>query len=67
MIKEQINQKIIQKVFLNNNEIGSPFVTQPQIMASCELKIELSELPNKEWGSDFKNMPEIFCLNTIVQ
>lgn len=67
MIQEQIYQKIIQKVFLNNDEIGSPFVTQPQIMASGELKIELSELPNKEWGSDSKNIPKIFCLNTIVQ
>jgi hypothetical protein len=49
-----------------NNEIGSPFVTQPQIMASSKLKIELSELPNKEFGSVPKNIPEIFRFNNYT-
>jgi hypothetical protein len=35
-------------------------------MASGELKIELSQLPNKEWGSVPKNIPEIFRLNNYT-
>ena len=46
--------KYIQKAFLNNTEIDTPFITHAQIMAGGELKLELSELPNKEWGKNAK-------------
>ena len=47
-------KKYIQKAFLNNTEIDAPFITHAQIMAGGELKLELSELPNKEWGKNAK-------------
>ena len=46
--------KYIQKAFLNNTEIDAPFITHAQIMAGGELRLELSELPNKEWGKNAK-------------
>ena len=47
-------KKYIQKAFLNNTEIDAPFITHAQIMAGGELRLELSELPNKEWGKNAK-------------
>ena len=43
-------KKYIQKAFINGNEIQSPFITHDQIMAGGNLKLILSELPNKNWG-----------------
>ncbi len=43
-------KKYIQKAFINGNEIQSPFITHDQIMAGGNLKLILSELPNKSWG-----------------
>ena len=47
-------KKYIQKAFINNTEIDAPFITHAQIMAGGELRLELSELPNKEWGKNAK-------------
>lgn len=48
----------IQKAFLNNEEIFSPFITHQQIMNGGILELILDELPNKEWGKNAK-VPEI--------
>jgi len=45
-------KKYIQKAFINGTEIHSPFITHKQIMSGVTLELELSELPNKEWGKD---------------
>ena len=44
--------KYIQKVFINGEEIDSPFITHEQIMSGATLELILSELPNKEWGKN---------------
>ena len=43
-------KKYIQKAFINDKEIFSPFITHKQIMEGGTLKLILGELPNKEWG-----------------
>jgi len=50
-------KKYIQKAFINGKEINSPFISHQQIMGGATLKLELGELPNKEWGKDAK-MPK---------
>lgn len=45
-------KKYIQKAFINGKEINSPFISHQQIMDGATLKLELGELPNKEWGKD---------------
>ena len=45
-------KKYIQKAFINGKEIFSPFISHQQIMDGATLKLELGELPNKEWGKD---------------
>lgn len=49
-------KKYIQKAFINDEEIKSPFITHEQIMSGATLKLELGELPNKNWGVEV-NMP----------
>jgi putative alpha-1,2-mannosidase len=44
--------KYIQKVFLNDVEIGSPFLTHEQIIFGGKLEMVLAEKPNKEWGKN---------------
>ena len=43
--------KYIQKAFINDEEIFSPFITHEQIMSGATLELQLSDLPNKEWGN----------------
>ena len=45
-------KKYIQKAFINGKEIFSPFISHQQIMDGATLKLDLGELPNKEWGKD---------------
>lgn len=45
-------KKYIQKAFINDIEILSPFITHKQIMEGGTLKLVLDELPNKDWGVD---------------
>ena len=47
-------KKYIQKAFINDNEITSPFISHKQIMEGAVLKLVLGELPNKEWGENSK-------------
>ncbi len=42
--------KYIQRAYINGKEIFTPFITHEQIMSGATLELELSELPNKEWG-----------------
>ena len=42
--------KYIQRVYIDGEEIFSPFITHEQVMSGATLELELSELPNKEWG-----------------
>ncbi len=42
--------KYIQRAFIDGEEIFEPFLSHKQIMAGATLELELSELPNKEWG-----------------
>ncbi|MCF8379589.1 MAG: glycoside hydrolase family 92 protein [Bacteroidales bacterium] len=42
--------KYIQRAYINGEEIFEPFISHEQIMAGVTLELELSELPNKEWG-----------------
>jgi len=44
--------KYIQRAFINGEEIFSPFITHEQVMGGATLKLDLGELPNKEWGKD---------------
>ena len=50
-------KKYIQKAFINGIEIDNPFITHQQILEGGILKLELSELPNKEWGLN-GNLPK---------
>ncbi len=43
--------KYIQRAFINGEEIFSPFISHEQVMEGATLEMELSELPNKEWGN----------------
>jgi len=45
-------KKYIQKAFINGKEIFAPFISHQQIMDGATLKLNLGELPNKEWGKD---------------
>jgi len=45
-------KKYIQRAFINGDEIFSPFITHEQVMKGATLKLELGELPNREWGKD---------------
>lgn len=45
-------KKYIQKAFINGKEIFSPFISHQQIMDGATLKLDLGELPNKEWGKN---------------
>lgn len=45
-------KKYIQKAFIDGEEILSPFITHEQIMSGATLELELSEIPNKEWGTE---------------
>ena len=45
-------KKYIQKAFIDGKEINNPFITHEQIMSGATLELELSELPNKSWGSN---------------
>ena len=47
-------KKYIQKAFINDIEILSPFITHKQIMEGGTLNLVLDELPNKDWGVDVK-------------
>lgn len=42
--------KYIQRAFINGEEIFTPFITHDQVMSGATLTLELSELPNKDWG-----------------
>jgi len=42
--------KYIQRAYIDGEEIFSPFITHEQVMTGATLKLELAELPNKEWG-----------------
>jgi len=42
--------KYIQRAFIDGEEIFEPFISHKQIMEGATLELELSELPNKEWG-----------------
>ena len=42
--------KYIQRAYINGEEIFSPFISHEQIMSGATLELELSELPNKQWG-----------------
>lgn len=43
--------KYIQKVFLNDQELKTPFITHDQIIQGGTLLFNLGKLPNKEWGT----------------
>lgn len=45
-------KKYIQRAFINGEEITKPFITHEQIMNGATLTLELSELPNKQWGNN---------------
>lgn len=45
-------KKYIHRAFINGEEIFSPFITHDQVMSGATLKLELGELPNKEWGRE---------------
>ena len=45
-------KKYIQKAFINNEEIFSPFITHQQIMNGGVLELVLDDMPNKEWGAN---------------
>jgi predicted alpha-1,2-mannosidase len=44
--------KYIQRAFIDGEEIFTPFITHEQVMSGATLKLELGELPNKEWGRE---------------
>jgi predicted alpha-1,2-mannosidase len=43
-------KKYIHRAFIDGEEIFSPFITHEQIMSGATLRLELGELPNKQWG-----------------
>ncbi len=43
--------KYIKKVFLNGEELETPFITHDQITRGGTLEFELGKYPDKEWGS----------------
>ena len=45
-------KKYIHRAFINGEEISSPFITHDQVMSGATLKLELGELPSKEWGRE---------------
>ena len=45
-------KKYIQKAFINGKEINAPYISHEQIMEGATLKLDLGELPNKEWGKN---------------
>ncbi|MCV9385271.1 glycoside hydrolase family 92 protein [Reichenbachiella ulvae] len=42
--------KYIQRALINGQEIDSPFISHEQIMSGATLELELSDLPNRNWG-----------------
>jgi predicted alpha-1,2-mannosidase len=45
-------KKYIHRAFIDGEEIFSPFITHEQIMSGASLRLELGELPNKQWGKE---------------
>lgn len=43
--------KYIQRAYIDGEEIFSPFITHEQVMSGATLELELSDLPDKEWGT----------------
>ena len=41
-----------RKHLSTGEEIFSPFISHQQIMEGATLKLDLGELPNKEWGKN---------------
>jgi predicted alpha-1,2-mannosidase len=49
-------KKYIQKAYINDIEINSPFITHQQITDGGTLTLILGELPNKQWGSNAETL-----------
>jgi len=58
------NNKFIQSAKLNGKVLDGPWFTHIDIMNGGVLELEMGAYPNKVWGSDPKNIPEIFQLGT---
>lgn len=59
--------KYIQSAKLNGKIVNGPWFTHTDIINGGVLELEMGAYPNKEWGSDPKNIPEIFQLSTTVK
>jgi putative alpha-1,2-mannosidase len=49
------NNIYIQKAWLNGKPLNGPWITHEDVVAGGELKLEMGQRPNKEWGD-----PELF-------
>lgn len=52
--------KYIQSAKLNGKTLEDPWFTHTDLINGGLLELEMGTYPNKEWGSDPKNIPEIF-------
>jgi predicted alpha-1,2-mannosidase len=59
--------KYIQSAKLNGKILNGPWFTHNDLINGGLLELKMGAYPNKEWGSDSKNIPEIFrSSNTVV-
>jgi predicted alpha-1,2-mannosidase len=59
--------KYIQSAKLNGKVLEGPWFAHADIMTGGVLELEMVAYPNKVWGSDPKNIPEIFQLSTMAK
>jgi predicted alpha-1,2-mannosidase len=52
--------KYIQSAKLNGKELNSPWFTHDQLINGGVLELEMGAYPNKEWGTDENDIPEVF-------
>ena len=52
--------KYIQSAKLNGEKLDSPWFTHDELMNGGILELEMGAYPNKNWGTDRNNIPEIF-------
>ena len=57
--------KYIQSAKLNGKILEGPWFTHNDLINGGQLELEMGDYPNKEWGSDPKNIPEIFRMTTV--
>jgi predicted alpha-1,2-mannosidase len=61
--KNSETNKYIQSAKLNGKVLNGPWLTHETIIQGGQLELEMGAYPNKTWGADPKDIPEIFRWN----